>query len=315
VNEVGPVHRVRLDVPAEQTFGDAPHVPYWSDGSIVDVDGTATPWKDRPFTFAKDPETGGWAVVSAGEAHAELVRISVDGRTLGDPLPTFPQGLAVGPDGQLTVLTEHNTDVTLHQGDRTLDLGSGFEWTQVYGILPNTDVLFQGTDGSVDVAHLDVGKAGSVPGAAAAVTDAQLGFVAYADDTGSWRMEDESGHTRWTVDWAGVSSFSPNGRYVALTGDPRHRIPGSVDWDSDHATGTIWVRTSADLLPVAAFTAPSDAYFGSWTWDGDDLLATVYSRADGQWSLVRLTPDGFTVGRATGKPGGGEEPAYVFAAQ
>lgn len=63
---------------------------------------------------------------------------------------------------------------------------------------------------------------------------------------------------------------------------------------------------------MAAFVAPDAGYFWSWTWDGDDLLATVYLK--GEWSLVRLSHDGFTVGRATAQPGGGEAPAYVFGA-
>ncbi|MFI2708295.1 hypothetical protein ACH5WX_12205, partial [Nocardioides sp. CER28] len=121
------------------------------------------------------------------------------------------------------------------------------------------------------------------------------------------------GSTHWTLDWAGVNSFSPDGRYVALVGDRQHRITGSADWDSEHATSTLWIRTAADLLPVAAFTAPEGGYFWSWTWDGDQLLATVFVK--GQWSLVRLSADGVTVVRGTTKPGRGEEPAYVFGAE
>jgi hypothetical protein len=165
------------------------------------------------------------------------------------------------------------------------------------------------------VAHVATGKVEPVPDAAWAATSLPTGLVAYGGNDGTVRAQDESGSTQWTLDWSGVNSFSPDGRYVALVGDPQQRIAGSADWDSPHATGTIWLRTAADLLPVAAFVAPKDAYFWNWTWDGDQLLATVYQRGTGQWSLVRLAPDGFTVGRATGRPGTGEEPTYVFAAQ
>ena len=312
-DEVGPVFPVTLDVDADQTSGAEPEVPYWSDGRIVDTDGSTTPLPDRPFTFAKDRVTGDWVVVRAGEAHAELVRVSPAGEQVGAPVPTFERGLAVGPDGHLVTLTAHDTRVTLTEGARSLDLGTGFEYSEILGVLPNTDVLFRGADGSVQVAHLDVGRAGPVPGVATSVVSRQVGFVAQGLDDGTWRLEDQNGSTRWTLDWAGVSSFSPDDRYVALVGDPRQRIDGSADWDSAHATGTIWIRTAADLLPVAAFTAPKGGYFWSWTWDGDDLLATVF--LDGEWSLVRLSADGYTVGRGTAQAGAGEEPAYVFATE
>lgn len=309
---VGPVHHVTLDVPAEQTFGDSPRVPYWSDGQIVDTDGTATPFPGRPSTFAKDPATGDWVVVRLGEANAELVRVDVRGKEVGEPALTFAEGLAVGPRGELATVTQHNTDRTLTEGDRVVDLGAGDAWVDLHGVLPNGDVLFQGDDGAVNVAHMDSGQVESVPGTSMAATSRQAGFVSYGLDDGTWRTDDRDGATRWTLDWAGVSSFSPDGRYVALVGDRDHRIAGSADWDSN-ATSTIWLRTAADLLPVAAFTAPEGGYFWNWTWDGDEVLATVFVK--GEWSLVRLSADGFTVGRGTTRPGRGEEPAYVFAAQ
>ncbi|GAB7003004.1 hypothetical protein JCM18899A_04750 [Nocardioides sp. AN3] len=313
-DEVGPVHHVRLDVAAEQTFGDEAHVPYWSDGAIIDVDGTATPLRDRPFTFAKDPEKGGWAVVRPGEAHAELLRVKADGAVTDGPVPTFPEGLAVGPQGQVATLSDAGAGWSMTSGGRSVSLGRSLEWAAIDGFDPNGDVVVT-VDGAVKVVDVFSGAVTDLHGATAAVPSAVLPLTAIGKDDGTWQLEDRSGDVRWSLDWAGVSSFSPNGRYVALTGDRDHRIPGSVDWDSEHATGTIWIRTSTDLLPVAAFTAPDNGYFGGWTWDGDTLLATVYSRDSGQWSLVRLSADGFTVGRATGKPGGGEEPAYVFAAQ
>lgn len=311
-NAVGRTFAVTLDVPAEQTFGGEPQVPYWFDGSIIDTNGTATPLPDRPVMFAHDPASGDWVVVRQAEAHAELVRIDVQGHEVGDPVPTYDRGLAVGPGGELATLTVHNTSVTLTEGTRTLDLGAGFETGQIYGVLPNGDVLLQAADGSVEVAHLDVGQAATVPDAAAAVASSQSGYVAYGMGDGTWRAEDENGKALWTLDWAGVSSFSPDAQFVALAGDPQHRIAGSTDWDSE-ATSTIWLRKAGDLSPVAAFTAPEGGYFWKWTWDGDQLLATVFQ--NGTWSLVRLSADGFTVGRATGRPGGGEEPAYLFAAQ
>src|SRR5690606_20308539 len=105
---VGPVHHVRLDVPAEQTFGGEPRMPYWFDGRIIDTDGTATPFPDRPFTFAKDPSTGDWVVIRVEEAHAELVRVDVDGRQVGAALPSFDGGLALGPRGELVTLTQED---------------------------------------------------------------------------------------------------------------------------------------------------------------------------------------------------------------
>ena len=310
---VGPTYAVSLDVPAEQTFNNEPTVPYWSDGRIVDTDGTATPFPGRPSTFAKDPATGEWVVVRLDEANADLVRVERDGTPVGAPVPTFPDGLALGPRGELVTITQHNSGRVLTEGDGTLDLGSGLEWTGIYGVMPNGDVLFQGAEGGVGVAQLDVGDTGTIPHTGAAVTSLPTGFAAYGMDDGTWRLEDENGATRWTLDWAGVNSFSPDARYVALVGDPQQRIPGSTDWDSEHATSTIWIRTAADLLPVAAFTAPKGGYFDGWTWDGDTLLANVF--LDGRWSLVRLAGDGYTVGRGMTVPGRTEQPARVFAAQ
>jgi hypothetical protein len=314
-DEVGPVFPVTLAVDADHTFGGEPQVPYWSDGRIVDTDGTTTPFPDRPFRFAKDPSTGGWVVVRAGEAMADLVRITPDGRQVGPAVPTFERGLAVGPRGELVTITQDGTQRVLTAGDRTIDLGEGLEWTQLYGVLQNGDVLFQGPEGGVMVVHPGTGRIEALPETSSAAVARGTGLTAYGRNDGTWVAQREDGTAQWSVDWAGVSSFSPNGRYVALVGDPRHRIAGSVDWDSDHATGTLWIRTASDLLPVAAFTAPENAYFGAWTWDGDDLLATLFDRDRGEWSLVRLGQDGFRVGRGTGQEGGGEEPAYVFAAQ
>jgi hypothetical protein len=314
-DEVGPVHRVRTDVPVEQTFNDEPRVPYWLDGQIIDTDGSATPFPDRPFTFAKDPQTHDWVVIQVGEAHAELVRITDDGRQVGAAVPSFENGLAVGPGGELVTITQDGSRSILTAGDRVMDLGPGLEYTEIHGVTSNGDVLFQGADGSVDIARPDAQLIEpATPPASAAVTSPQRQFVAYADDS-TWRMQDESGTPLWSVDWAGVSSFSLDGAYVALTGDPKHRVPGSAEWDSPHATSTIWIRTSGSLLPTAAFVAPENGYFWSWVWDGDDLLANLYQRDTGEWSQVRLAADGFTVGRGRTRPGGGEEPPYVFAAQ
>ena len=311
---VGPVHHVKLDVPAEQTFGSEPQVPYWSDGRIIDTDGSATPFAERPFTFAKDPATGHWVVIYADEANALLVRVTDAGQQVGQPVPSFDRGLAVGPRGELATITQDNSRRILTEGDRTMDLGA-LEWTQIYGVLPNGDVLFQGAEGGVMVAHLDTDQVEPVPDAAIAATSQPTGLVAYGHDDGTWDAVDPTGATHWTLDWAGVNSFSPDGRHVVLVGDRQHRIEGSTDWDSQYATSTIWIRTAADLLPVAAFVAPEGAYFWNWTWDGDDLLATVFTKETKEWSLVRLSADGFTVGRAMAQPGNGEEPAYVFAAQ
>jgi hypothetical protein len=220
----------------------------------------------------------------------------------------------VGPRGELATITQDNSRRILTEGDRTMDLGA-LEWTQIYGVLPNGDVLFQGAEGGVMVAHLDTDQVEPVPDTATAATSQATGLVTYAGNDATWKAVDPSGATRWTLDWAGVNSFSPDGRHVVLVGDQQHRIEGSTDWDSQYATSTIWIRTAADLLPVAAFVAPEGAYFWNWTWDGDDLLATVFMRDQKQWSLVRLSPDGYTVGRAMTQPGTGEEPAYVFAAQ
>ena len=324
-DEVGAVYDVRLDhLAAEQTFGGDPQVPYWSDGNIIDADGSATPLPDRPLAFAKDTSApswiGGtgapaWVVVRALEAHAEVAWIDAEGRQIGNALPGFAQGLATAPDGQVAVITEQPSGgYTLAVGGRDVPLGKGLSWAEIDGFLPSGDVLLT-IDDRVRVAHPATGALTDLPGALQAVSAPSIGLVASGREDGTWRAEAEDGTTRWSLDWAGVSSFSPDARYVALVGDPKHRIPGSADWDSDHATGTIWIRTASDLLPVAAFKAPENGYFWSWTWDGDQLLATVFDRGSGQWSLVRLSPDGFTVGRATAKPGGGEEPAYVFATQ
>jgi hypothetical protein len=311
---VGPVHHVKLDVPAEQTFNNEPAVPYWFDGQIIDTDGSATPFPDRPFTFAKDPETGEWVVIRAGEANAELMRVKDDGTQVGAPVPSFERGLALGPRGELVTITQDNSRRILTEGDRVMELPA-LDWTQIYGVLLNGDVLFQGADGGVMVAHLDTDQVEPVPDAAMARTSQPTGLVAYGRDDATWDAVDPSGATRWSLDWAGVNSFSPDGRYVALVSDPQHRIEGSADWDSEHATSTIWIRTAADLLPVAAFVAPEGAYFWNWTWDGDELLATVFTKETKEWSLVRLSADGFTVGRAMAQPGTGEQPAYVFATQ
>ncbi|GAA1966129.1 hypothetical protein GCM10009798_28100 [Nocardioides panacihumi] len=310
-NAVGPVHHVKLDVPAEQTFGSDPQVPYWSQGQIIDTDGTATPLPDRPFTFAKDPVSGGWVVVRVGEAHAEMVRIDAKGALIGKPVPTFEHGLAVGPDGQLTTLTQAQGHWTLTVGQDQVSLGRTIEWAAIKGFTPKREVVLD-IDGAARLADAYNGIVTDLPGAATAVPSSAYPLTAIGREDGTWVAQREDGTTQWGLDWAGVNSFSPDGRYVALVGDPQHRIAGSADWDSEHATSTIWVRTAADLLPVAAFVAPDGGYFWSWTWDGDDLLATVFLK--GQWSLVRLSPDGFTVGRATAQPGGGEAPAYVFGA-
>ncbi|SFC71661.1 hypothetical protein SAMN04487968_11023 [Nocardioides terrae] len=313
-NAVGPVFAVKLAVPADQTSGAEPRVPYWSDGQIIDSDGSVTPFPDRPATFVRDEASGDWVVVVLDEAHADLVRVTDAGQRVGQPVPTFERGLAVGPRGEIVTLTQHNTRTTLTAGDHVVDLGTGLEWSQIYGVMPNGDVVVQGADG-VEVVHLATDTIESVPSPATAVTSVPTGLVAYGRSDGTWEARDPDGATRWTVDWAGVNSFSPNGRYVALVGDREHRIPGSTDWDSATATSTIWIRTAADLLPVAAFVAPENGYFGSWTWDGDELLADLYDRGSGEWSLVRLSGDGFTVGRGTAQKGGGEQPAYVFGTQ
>jgi hypothetical protein len=313
-NAVGPVHHVKLDVPAEQTFNNEPQVPYWLDGRIIDTDGSATPFPDRPFTFAQDPTTGDWVVIYAGEANALLVRITDAGKQVGQPVPSFEDGLAVGPRGEIVTVTQHSTHGILTEGDREIDLGS-LEWTQIHGVLPNGDVLFQGADGGVTVAHVDSGELEPVPDTAMAASSLPTGLVAYGRNDGTWEAVDPQGSTRWSLDWAGVNSFSPDGRHVVLVGDPQHRVEGSTDWDSAHATSTLWIRTEADLLPVAAFVAPEGGYFWNWTWDGDELLATVFTKDRKEWSLVRLSADGYTVGRAMTQPGNGEEPAYVFAAQ
>jgi len=311
---LGPVFAVKLDVPAEQTSGAEPRVPYWSDGQIIDSDGSVTPFPDRPATFVRDAASGDWVAIVLGEAHADLVRVTDAGQRVGEAVPTFERGLAVGPRGEVVTLTQHNTRTTLTAGDDVVDLGS-LEWSQIYGVLPDGDVLIQGADGGVAVVDLDTDRVRAVPDSGAAATSLPTGLVAYGRNDGTWEAVDPDGTKRWSVDWAGVNSFSPNGRYVALVGDPQHRVPGSTDWDSDKATSTIWIRTAADLLPVAAFVAPQNAYFGSWTWDGDDLLADVFDRGSGEWSLVRLSGDGFTVGRGTARQGDGEEPAYVFGMQ
>jgi hypothetical protein len=311
---LGPVLPDRLDVPAEQTFNDTPRVPIWHDGQIEDVDGSATPLADRPLAFAKDTKLDQWVVVREEEAHAQLVRLAADGTVVGQPVNTFADGLAVGPDGQVATITEQKDGWVLSVDEERLALGRTIEWAALEGFTTRQEVVVQ-MDGTVRLADAYKGTLTDVPGAAAAVPSQTLPLTAVGRDDGTWVAQREDGSTQWSLDWAGVSSFSPDGRYVALVGDPKHRIAGSADWDSDHATGTLWIRTAGDLLPVAAFTAPPDGYFWSWTWDGDQLLATVYSRDTGQWSLVRLSADGVTVGRATAKPGGGEEPAYVFPTQ
>jgi hypothetical protein len=314
-NDVGPVHHVKLDVPVEQTFNDEPQVPYWHDGQIIDTDGSATPFPDRPATFVRDPATGQWVVVRLGEAHAELVRVTDAGQQVGQAVPTFDRGLAVGPRGEIVTITQEGSRAVLTSGDHVVDLGTDLEWTAIHGVLPNGDVLIQGADGNVATVHVDTDQVESLPNTGAAATSLPTGLVVYGLNDGTWQAHDRDGAERWSLDWAGVNSFSPDGRYVALVGDREHRIPGSTDWDSDFATSTIWIRTAADLLPVAAFVAPENAYFGSWTWDGDQLLATIYDRDKGEWSLLRLSSDGFGVGRATAQKGGGEEPTYVFSQQ
>lgn len=311
---VGPTHRVSLDVPAEQTFGGELQVPYWSDGQIVDTDGSTTRLPERPFTFAWDPDRASWMVIRAGEAHAELLRIGKDGTTLMPPLPTFEHGLAVGPGGQLATMEDEPGGWTLHAYGHQVSLGRTIEYGQIDGFLPNGDVVVS-LDGRTRAIDLLTGTSTDLPDALAVVTSPTVRLTATAGEDGTWTARDGDGATQWSLDWAGVSSFSPNGRYVALAGDPQQRIPGSTDWDSEHATSTLWIRTAADLLPEAAFVAPDNAYFSSWTWDGDELLATLFSRDTGEWSLVRLSPDGFRVGRGTSQPGDGEQPAYVFAAQ
>lgn len=310
-NAVGPVHHVRLDVPAEQTFGSAPGVPIWQHGAIEDVDGTATPLPDRPFTFAKDPVSGGWVVVREQEAHADMVWIDAKGAVTSGPVPTFDRGLAVSPDGQLATLTQTTGQWTLTVGQDHVSLGRTVEFAAIKGFTPKGEVVLE-VDGTLRVADAYNGTVTDIAGAIAAVPSSAYPLTAIGREDGTWVARRGDGSTQWSLDWAGVNSFSPDGRYVALVGDPQHRIAGSADWDSEHATSTIWVRTAADLLPVAAFVAPDGGYFWSWTWDGDDLLATVFLK--GQWSLVRLSSDGFTVGRATAQPGGGEAPAYVFGA-
>jgi hypothetical protein len=313
-NAVGKVHAVRLDVDADRTFGDTPQVPFWSDGQINDTDGSQTPLADRPHSFAKDPRTGDWVVVEGDEANALLVRLTPDGQQVGEPVVTYLGGLAVGPDGELVTITQDNGRAILSERGRTLDLGE-LGWTQIQGVLPNGDVLFQNAEGGVSVAHLDVGDAGAIPGTADAAASTRTGWVAYGGDDGTYRTEDAEGNAAWSLDWSGVSSFSPDGTYVALAGDPQSRVTGSGDVDSEYGTGVLWIRDAETLAPVAAFKAPANGYFWNWTWDGDRLLTNVYSRDTGEWSLVRLSADGFTVGRATAKKGGGEEPAYVFATQ
>lgn len=311
-DEVGPVLPVTLDVPAEQTFNETPRLPIWHDGQIEDADGTATPLPDRPFAFTRDPISGGWVVIREEEAHAELVTIDRDGFLIGSPAPTFADGLAVGPDGQVAMLTERHGDWTLTVDQERLPLGRDIESASLGAFTTRRDIVVE-INGSFRLANAYSGSLTDLPGASGAVPSPVVPLMAVADDSGRWVAQREDGGAQWTLDWAGVNSFSPNGRYVALVGDPQHRIRGSADWDSDRATGTIWIRTAGDLLPVAAFTAPEGGYFWSWTWDGDDLLATVFLK--GEWSLVRLSPDGVKVGRATGKPGRGEQPAYVFGAE
>jgi hypothetical protein len=200
----------------------------------------------------------------------------------------------------------------LHAYGKQLSLGRTIEYGQIDGFLANGDVVVT-VDGRTRAADLVAGTFQDLPDAAAVVTSPTVRLTATAGEDGTWTARGAGGSTQWTLDWAGVSSFSPDGRYVALAGDRQHRIPGSADWDSDHATSTLWIRTAADLLPVAAYTAPRGGYFWSWTWDGDALLATVF--ADGKWTLVRLSGSGYTVGRGTTTPGRGEQPAYVFAAE
>src|SRR5690606_10199497 len=102
LGQVFPVHLDGLD--QEDTFNGALQVPYWFDGEIVDTDGSTTPWPTRPYRFAK--EDGGWAVIQPGSDGAEMVRIDVAGKPLADPLPSFEQGLAVGPGGAVATITK-----------------------------------------------------------------------------------------------------------------------------------------------------------------------------------------------------------------
>jgi hypothetical protein len=200
----------------------------------------------------------------------------------------------------------------LHAYGKQVSLGRAVEYGRIDGFLSNGDVVVT-VDGRTRVADPLAGTVEDLPGAAAVVTSPTVRLTVTAGDDGTWVARGADGAAQWSLDWAGVSSFSPDGRYVALVGDPQQRIPASADWDSDHATSTLWIRTAADLLPVAAFTAPEGGYFGAWTWDGDTLLADVFLH--GRWTLVRLSEDGYSVARGTTKPGGSEQPAYVFAAQ
>lgn len=310
---IGPVFGVRLDVDADQTFGDDPRIPFWSDGEIVDVDGSTTPLADRPLTFAKDPTTSGWVVVRAGRTGAELVRLGADGTQAGAPLPTVDHGLAVDADGTLAVLAQEPSGWTLTVGARRIALGAGVESAKVDGFTEARDVVLE-VNGVLQVARTADGRLDLLGPEQTAVASPHVPFTAIGRSDGTWVAHGPAGGAdRWSLDWAGVSSFSPDGAYVALSGDRQHRIPASADWDSDWATGTLWIRTADGLGPVAAFTAPTGGYFGRWAWEGDDLLATVYVK--GEWSLVRLTAEGPRVGRGTTRAGGGEDPAYVFAAQ
>jgi hypothetical protein len=309
---VGPTYAVTLDVPAEQTFGDEPKVPYWSDGEIVDADGSTTPLADRPFTFAWDPSRASWTVIRAGEAHAEILRIGKDGTTLTPPRPTFDRGLAVGPGGELAVMEEDSDGWTLSAYGSRVSLGRSVEYGQIDGFLANGDVV-DTLDGRTRAADVVAGTFTDLPDASAVVTSPTVRLTATAGEDGTWTARDGTGSTHWSLDWAGVSSFSPDGRHVVLSGDPQQRIQGSTDWDSGYATSTLWIRTAADLLPEAAFVAPQGGYFWGWTWDGDTLVTNLF--LDGRWTLVRLATDGFTVGPGTTTPGRTEQPAYVFATQ
>lgn len=298
-----------------QTDGSAERVPYWRDGALVAPDGSRTPLKDRPDAVALDTQ-GDWWLITGGDT-SELEQLSPDGRPLDPPVESVPHGLLAAPGREATI-TKGPHGWVLTTNDRAIDLSGVTANARVDGFLANGDVVYTPDGIHERVAHVPTGSTAAAPGMSW-FRSSPAGDDAVLRDDGTWTVEGPNGATAWTLGWASVGGLSDDGRYVALVGDPNGLVPGSEEWDEPDATGTLWIRDTADGSPVSVFTAPSDGFFGPWTWEGDDILALVFERDSsgsrtGTWTLVRLAPDGYKLVRSTSWPGRIDAPPYVFGA-
>jgi hypothetical protein len=311
---VGPLFTVSTQVTGVgQTDAGAERVPYWRDGQLVAPDGTPTPLKDRPDAVAL-AQDGSWWVTTTTD-NTQLTHLSAAGHPIGTSARSVAKGIAAAP-GRLATISMSSGGWVLTTNNRTFDLQNLTPYAQVDGFAANGDVYFNPGDGIERLAHVADGTIEKLPHVAL-VDTSPTGLTALAMDDGNWLVQDSDGADRWSMDFASIDGFSPDGRYVSLLGDQHDLVKGSQYWDEEGITGTLWIRGASDDSPVAVFNAPRGGFFGPRAWEGGDILALVFERDSaagqtGTWTLVRLSADGYKMVRSASWSGDIHTPPYVF---